>query len=87
MLNGDLVETMNQLRQQPGKDIWLFGGADLTTQFVNHSLVDEYWLSVHPILLGAGKPLFHDIVSRKNLKLVENKVYDTGLVSLRYQPA
>ena len=87
VLNGDLLEIMNKLRQQPGKDIWLFGGADLTMQFVNHSLIDEYWLSVHPVLLGAGKPLFHDIASRKNLTLIESKVYDTGLVSLKYQPA
>ncbi|HNT51267.1 MAG TPA: dihydrofolate reductase family protein, partial [Cyclobacteriaceae bacterium] len=74
VLSGAMVETMNQLRQQPGKDIWLFGGADLTTQFVNHSLIDEYWLSVHPVLLGAGKPLFHNITNRKNLTLIESKV-------------
>lgn len=86
LLKGDLVETMNQLRQQSGKDIWLFGGADLTTQFINHNLIDEYWLSVHPILLGAGKPLFHGITDRKKLKLLESKVYETGLVSLKYQP-
>lgn len=85
VLNGDLVETMNQLRQQPGKDIWLFGGADLTTQFVNHNLIDEYWLSVHPIILGAGKPLFHDIIGRKQLKLTDSKTYNTGLVSLKYE--
>lgn len=86
VLSGDLVETMNEMRNQSGKDIWLFGGAELTTQFINHNLIDEYWLSVHPILLGAGKPLFHDIDGRKNLKLVESQVYDTGLVSLKYQP-
>ncbi len=86
VLNGNVVETMMQLRQQPGKSIWLFGGADLTTQFINHNLIDEYWLSVHPILLGAGKSLFQNIAKRKNLKLIHSKVYDTGLVSLRYQP-
>lgn len=86
LLNGDLVETINQLRKQPGKDIWLFGGADLTTQFINHNLIDEYWLSIHPILLGAGKPLFHGIADRKKLKLIESKVYETGLVSVKYQP-
>ncbi|MCW5911841.1 MAG: dihydrofolate reductase [Cyclobacteriaceae bacterium] len=86
ILQGDLVQVIHALKQQPGKDLWLFGGADLTTQFINHNLIDEYWLSVHPILLGAGKPLFHDIKERKKLKLTESKVYDTGLVSLRYQP-
>jgi dihydrofolate reductase len=86
LLNGDLVETINQLKQQPGKNIWLFGGADLTMQFINHNLIDEYWLSIHPILLGAGKPLFHGITDRKKLKLVESKVYETGLVSVKYHP-
>jgi dihydrofolate reductase len=86
VMRGDLVETMRELKSKPGKDLWLFGGAELTTQFINHNLIDEYWLSVHPILLGAGKPLFHDISTRKKLKLLESKVYDTGLVSLRYAP-
>lgn len=86
LLNGDLVETTKQLKQHSGKDIWLFGGADLATQFINHNLIDEYWLSIHPILLGAGKPLFHGIADRKKLKLIESKVYETGLVSVKYQP-
>jgi dihydrofolate reductase len=86
VLNGELVETMNQLKHQHGKNIWLFGGADLTAQFINYNLIDEYWLSVHPILLGAGKPLFHSIAGRKKLRLVESKTYETGLVSLKYQP-
>jgi dihydrofolate reductase len=86
LLNGDLEEIIKQLKQQNGKDIWLFGGADLTTQFINLDLIDEYWLSIHPILLGAGKPLFHNIANRKKLRLTDHKVYETGLVSLRYQP-
>jgi dihydrofolate reductase len=82
-----LVRGMDEVKSiisQPGKDIWLFGGAELTTAFLNASLVDELWLSVHPILLGSGKPLFQNINGRKPLKLVESKTYDTGLVSLKY---
>jgi dihydrofolate reductase len=86
LLNGDLAELIKQLKKQNGKDIWLFGGADLTKQFINLNLIDEYWLSIHPILLGAGKPLFQNITSRKKLRLTEHKAYETGLVSLRYQP-
>jgi len=58
----------------------------LLTTFVNSGWIDEYWLSLHPIILGAGKPLFQNIASRKKLKLTDHKVYETGLVSLRYQP-
>ncbi len=82
-----LVRGMSEVAsiiQQPGKDIWLFGGAELTTEFINAGLVDELWLSVHPILLGSGKPLFQNINGRKHLKLAESKAYDTGLVSLKY---
>jgi dihydrofolate reductase len=82
-----LVRSMDEVPaiiSQPGKDIWLFGGAALTTEFINAGLIDELWLSVHPILLGSGKPLFQNINGRKHLKLVESKSYETGLVSLKY---
>lgn len=82
-----LVRSMDEVGpiiSQPGKDIWLFGGAELTTEFINAGLIDELWLSVHPILLGSGKPLFQNINGRKLLKLVESRTYDTGLLSLKY---
>jgi dihydrofolate reductase len=82
-----LVRGMDEVKSiinQPGKDIWLFGGAELITEFMNAGLIDEYWLSVHPIVLGSGKPLFQNINGRKHFKLVESKIYDTGLASLKY---
>jgi dihydrofolate reductase len=84
IVKGDVVEIVSKLKNLPGKDLWLFGGAELTTTFVNADLVDEFWLSVHPILLGSGKSLFNNIVDRKKLVLKEHKVYETGLVSLCY---
>jgi dihydrofolate reductase len=86
LISGDIEKQINDLRKQPGKDIWMFGGAELLTTFVNNGWIDEYWLSVHPIILGGGKPLFQNIASRKKLKVTDHKVYETGLVSLRYQP-
>ncbi len=86
LITGDIEKQINALREQPGKDIWMFGGAELLTTFVNNGWIDEYWLSVHPIILGGGKPLFQNIASRKKLKVTDHKVYETGLVSLRYQP-
>lgn len=85
LVNGDTAEETHRIKSMPGKDIWLFGGAQLTTAFINHNLVDELWLSVHPILLGSGKPLFQRIAGRKQLNLLESKAYDSGLVSLRYK--
>ena len=84
LLTGKGVEEARKIKAQPGKDIWLFGGASLTSAMLNAGLVDEIWLAVHPILLGAGKPLFTDLLSRRKLQLLESTAYDTGLVSLRY---
>jgi dihydrofolate reductase len=67
-----------------GKNIWLFGGAELTTAFINAGLVNEMWLSVHPIVLGSGKPLFQNLEARKNFKLIDAITYSSGLVTLRY---
>ena len=84
VISGDLETEIRKLKNSPGKNIWLFGGAQLTASFINLSLVDELWLSVHPILLGSGKILFQQIQGRKKLKLLDVKTYETGLVSIKY---
>jgi dihydrofolate reductase len=86
LISGNIEIQVKDMLKLHGKDIWMFGGAELLTTFVNHGWIDEYWLAVHPIILGAGKPLFQNIEGRKKLKLIYHKVYETGLVSLRYQP-
>ena len=87
IVNGDLKTEVDKIKQQPGKDIWLFGGASLISSFLNESLIDEFSLAVHPVILGGGKPLFCDVNARISLKLVDTKTYSTGLVSLSYVPA
>ena len=84
IIRGDIKIAVDLIKNEPGKDIWLFGGAGLTTSLMNLGLVDRLWLAVHPILLGGGKPLFQDIGNRISLKLVESKPFSTGLVSLTY---
>ncbi|MBL7856171.1 MAG: dihydrofolate reductase [Cyclobacteriaceae bacterium] len=84
LLQGDVLERVREIKKEDGKDIWLFGGASLTSSLMNAGLVDELWLAVHPILLGQGKPLFSDIQQRIKTRLLETKTYTTGLVSLRY---
>lgn len=83
-INDNIVEEVNKLKNKPGKDIWLYGGASLITTFINLGLVDEFRLSVHPVILGAGKPLFIDIKKRLNLKLVNTKTFSSGVVQLIY---
>lgn len=83
-VNGEIAEAVAAIKKQTGKDIWLYGGAELITTFVNLGLVDEYRLSVHPIILGAGKPLFENIANRVPLKLIETNSYPSGVVQLIY---
>ncbi|QOI98543.1 MAG: dihydrofolate reductase [Flammeovirgaceae bacterium] len=84
LVNGDLKTEVEKIKKKDGKDIWLFGGAGLTSSLMNLKLVDEVHLSVHPIILGGGKPLFRDITDRINLKHIDTKTYSTGLVSMKY---
>lgn len=84
-INDNIEEEVNKIKAEPGKDIWLYGGASLITTFVNLGLVDEYRISVHPIILGGGKPLFVDILQRQELELVDTKRFTSGVVQLCYR--
>lgn len=84
LINNNIVEEVNKLKKKPGKDIWLYGGSSLITTFINKGLVDEFRLSVHPVVLGEGKPLFTDIEGRVNLRLIDTKSFSSGVVQLIY---
>lgn len=84
-INSDIKETVLELKQQAGKDIWLYGGAKLITTFINLGLVDELRLAVHPIILSNGKPLFQDINDRILLQLTETKTSKSGVILLTYK--
>ena len=84
LINGDPKTEVEKIKKKEGKDIWLFGGAGLTSSLINLKLVDEVHLSVHPILLGGGKALFRDITDRIKLKLIDTNTYSTGLVTMKY---
>ena len=78
---------IEKLKQEPGKDIIIYGSASIVQALTNLGLIDEYQLLVHPFVLGAGKPLFANIEQRVNLKLVDSKTHPSGVVVLYYQPA
>ena len=84
IVNGDIKKKVVKIKKEKGKDIWLFGGAELISSLMNLQLVDEFILAVHPVVLGSGKPLFKEIAERTWLTLTDNKVYDNGLVFLTY---
>lgn len=83
-VNKNITEEVNKLKNNSGKDIWLYGGASLITTFINLGLVDEFRLSVHPVVLGEGRPLFVDIKQRLNLNLMNTRTFSSGVVQLIY---
>jgi dihydrofolate reductase len=84
LISGEVKTEVEKIKQERGKDIWLFGGAGLTTSLMNLGLVDELSLAVYPILLGGGKPLFSNLKQRTQLNLIESKTFSTGIISSRY---
>lgn len=85
VVQSGIAEAMNELKKQPGKDIWLYGGSSLITTFMNLDLVDKYLIAVYPVVLGAGKPLFKDINHRIPLRLVNVEKYKEGEVLFTYE--
>ncbi|MCB0542141.1 MAG: dihydrofolate reductase [Saprospiraceae bacterium] len=82
--NGAAVDEVTQIKKTAGRDIWLFGGARFAGAMIQAGLVDSLLLSVHPVVLGAGKPLFEGVEQRSEFVLKDVKSYDTGLVQLFY---
>jgi dihydrofolate reductase len=72
------------LKQQPGNDIICFGGARFAHSLARHRLIDEYRLTIHPVALGEGLPLFHGLPEPQRLRLVSSTVYADGSVTQAY---
>jgi dihydrofolate reductase len=78
------LEEIRTLKQRPGKDIHVVGGATLVSSMMNLGLIDAIHLMINPVLLGGGKALFKDVKERHALKLVSAKLFNSGKVSLIY---
>ena len=87
ILSGDLADEVARLKEEPGKDIVAHGGARFAQALTRLGLVDEYWLLVHPIALGAGLPLFKDLPQPINLKLISVKSFPGGTIAKAFRPA
>lgn len=81
----DALSEIKKLKQQPGKNIVAWGGATFASFLINTGLINEYWLTVNPILLGEGKPLFKDVKVRKDLEFLHSQPLQSGMVTLRYK--
>lgn len=77
---------IEKLKQEPGKDMVIYGSASIVQELTNYGLIDEYQLLVHPFILGDGKSLFKNIKERVMLRLVNTEARSSGVVVLTYQP-
>jgi dihydrofolate reductase len=84
LINNNVIESIRQLKQQPGKNILMDGSSVLIHTLADTDLIDEYSLHIYPLVLGGGKRLFTD-GRRINLQLIESKALPTGVVFQRYQ--
>nr|WP_294934886.1 dihydrofolate reductase family protein [uncultured Flavobacterium sp.] len=80
-----IKEDILELKQQPGKNI-LVGSRSLILALMLLNLIDEYQISVQPIVLGSGLPLFKNVRDRVDLKLLKTKIFACGAVTLYYEP-
>jgi dihydrofolate reductase len=87
VIDGHVVEEVPKLKQQPGKNIAVLGSGQLVQTLIENDLVDEYFLTVYPLVLGGGKRLFRDDEQLRRLELVDSKTTSTGGVALTYRPA
>jgi len=82
---GDIKELILTLKQQSGKDIFIDGGAEIVNQLLKERLIDQFYISIIPVLLGDGIRLFRHGPPEQDLKLISSKEFETGLVQIHYE--
>ena len=87
LIKADVVQEIAKLKEQSGKNIAVLGSGQLVQTLMKEDLIDEYSLTVYPVILGSGKRLFRDPDHMARLRLVESRTTGSGGVMLTYQPA
>jgi dihydrofolate reductase len=81
------VDDIKKIKNSEGADIKIWGSSELVQLLLANDLVDEFWLMIHPIVLGNGKRLFNDKAMPAAFKLAESHVTPTGLIIANYTKA
>lgn len=84
IISDNLTDSINKIKQQPGREILLFGSPTATHALMQQGLIDGFWLFVNPIVLGQGIPLFTDIKDKMKLNLVTTRPFTSGVTELNY---
>jgi dihydrofolate reductase len=86
LVKDHVVEEVTRLKQQPGKDMIIFGSGSIVSLLTQHHLIDEYRIIVAPVILGRGKTLFESIEHQQSLRLLRTKTLKSGVIILFYEP-
>ena len=84
---GDIAEKVNQLKQESGPDLHVYGSANLLQTLMKHDLVDAFWLKIYPLTLGTGKRLFADGTIPVAFKVTDSEVSPSGIILVNYERA
>ena len=85
IISGNLAEEITKLKQQPGKDLVIFGSPSLSQTLAQQGLVDEYQLTLSPVILGSGVPFFARFEEKNSLQLLEQKTFSSGAMAMHYR--
>ena len=87
ILSGDVITEVTELRHQDGQDLMIYGHGPLGQTLLEHGLLDEIRLSVHPIIVGTGTLFYRDAGKKTALELVGSEPLPSGVIVLTYRPA
>lgn len=87
LLNGDIAAEVAAIKQQPGRDLHLWGSSDLLQTLIEHDLVDAFWLMIYPVTLGSGKRLFAGGTIPAAFKVTEGEITPSGVIVVNYERA
>lgn len=85
LAKGNLVDEINKLKSQSGKDIIVYGGSSFVSELVKEGLIDEFHLFINPIAMGRGVPIFDQLANWQRLKLIKSHTCNCGIVILHYE--
>jgi dihydrofolate reductase len=86
LVKTDMVSAVRKMKQEPGKDMVIFGSGSIVSQLARENLIDEYQIVAHPVVLGKGRTMFDGIKERLTLKLGKTRTFSNGNVLLCYEP-
>ncbi len=85
LAKGNIVDEVNQLKKQPGKDIIVYGGASFVSSLIKNNLIDEYHLFINPTAIGKGMEIFNGLNDKLKLKLAYSEMFNCGIVVNHYK--